>query len=53
MSNSRNPKTFYLLWALQFTEKYIYKVSARNSQKKYDFCNTQISREYFGELPKC
>ena len=21
-----------------------------NSHKKYDFCNTQISREYFGEL---
>ena len=29
-----------------------YKVSAWNSQKKYEFCNTQISREYFGELAK-
>ena len=29
-----------------------YKVLAWNSHKKYDFCNTQISREYLGELVK-
>ena len=29
-----------------------YKVSACNPHKKYDFCNTHISREYFGELAK-
>ena len=29
-----------------------HKVSAWNFDKKYDFCNTQISREYFGELVK-
>ena len=28
------------------------KVSAWNSHKKYDFWNTQISRECFGELLK-
>ena len=29
-----------------------YKVSAWNSHKNYDFCNTQISREYIGGLAK-
>ena len=29
------------------------KVSSWNSQTKYDFCNTQISREYLAELTKC
>ena len=29
-----------------------YKVSAWNFHHKYNFCNTQISREYFGELVK-
>ena len=29
-----------------------YEVSAWNSHKMYDFCNTQISREYLGELAK-
>ena len=29
-----------------------YNVPAWNYDKKYDFCNTQISRGYFGELVK-
>ena len=29
-----------------------YKVSAWNSHENYDFCNTQISKEYLGELAK-
>ena len=30
-----------------------HKLSSWNSHKKYNFCNTQISREYFQELVKC
>ena len=29
-----------------------HKVSTWNSHKKYDFCNSKILREYFGELVK-
>ena len=34
---------FRLLWRM---------CAAWNSHKKYDFCNTQISRKYLGELSK-
>ena len=42
-------------WNFARVPKYFghkYKVSAWNSHKNKDFCNTQISREYFGELAK-
>ena len=48
-------KITFLTWYqdLQYGFGHKYKVSAWNSHKKYDFCNTQISREHFGELMKC
>ena len=51
---------WHLRWEFQAETLYVYpkhgfghtyKVPAWNSQK-YDFCNTQLSREYLGELAK-
>ena len=50
-----------MVWEIQAETLYVcpkhgfghtHKVSAWNFHKKYDFCNTQISREYLGELMK-
>ena len=51
----------HLWWEFQAETLYVcpkpcfghtHKVSAWNSYKKFDFCNTQIAREYLGELAK-